>query len=78
MDDLRPDRSSTTHFGLPRALDEVRKIKPKRTLFTSMMHLMDHEKLSEYLMQLMETEGLDVQLYLHNFLFYPVQFVSIA
>ncbi|CAN0881685.1 Putative hydrolase C777.06c [Linum grandiflorum] len=62
MDALRPDRSSSTHFGLPRALDEVRKIKPRRTLFTGMMHLMDHEKVNEYLMKLRETEGIDVQL----------------
>ncbi|XVF25138.1 hypothetical protein REPUB_Repub13aG0187800 [Reevesia pubescens] len=62
LDALRPDRSSSTHFGLPRALEEVRKIKPKRALFTGMMHLMDHEKVSEYLNKLMETEGLDVQL----------------
>ncbi|XP_034696861.1 putative hydrolase C777.06c [Vitis riparia] len=62
LDALRPDRSSATHFGLPRALDEVRKIQPKRTLFTGMMHLMDHEKVSEDLEKLMKTEGLDVQL----------------
>ncbi|KAG8481825.1 hypothetical protein CXB51_027200 [Gossypium anomalum] len=62
LDALRPDRSSSTHFGLPRALEEVRKIKPKRTLFTGMMHLMDHEKVNEYLENLMETEGLDIQL----------------
>ncbi|KAJ4898058.1 Metallo-hydrolase/oxidoreductase superfamily protein [Raphanus sativus] len=62
MDALRPDRSSATHFGLPRALEEVRKIKPKRTLFTGMMHLMDHEKVSQELEKLMHTEGLDVKL----------------
>ncbi|OVA08164.1 Beta-lactamase-like [Macleaya cordata] len=62
MDALRPDRSSSTHFGLPKALEEVRKIKPKRTLFTGMMHLMDHDKVNEYLATLMNTEGLDVQL----------------
>ncbi|WCJ39512.1 Metallo-hydrolase/oxidoreductase superfamily protein [Euphorbia peplus] len=62
MDALRPDRSSSTHFGLPRALDEVRKIRPKRTLFTGMMHLMDHEKENEQLLKLKETEGIDVQL----------------
>lgn len=62
MDALRPDRSSSTHFGLPKALEEVRKIQPKRTLFTGMMHLMDHEKINEKLVKLMETEGLDVQL----------------
>ncbi|KAG2643049.1 putative hydrolase C777.06c [Panicum virgatum] len=62
MDALRPDRSSSTHFGLPRAIDEVRKIKPKKTLFTGMMHLMDHEKVNNDLSALMETEGLDIQL----------------
>ncbi|KAF1898481.1 hypothetical protein Lal_00032061 [Lupinus albus] len=62
MDALRPDRSTATHFGLPRALEEVRKIRPKRTLFTGMMHLMDHEEVNDYLSKLMESEGLDVQL----------------
>ncbi|XAR49936.1 Phosphoribosyl 1,2-cyclic phosphate phosphodiesterase [Bertholletia excelsa] len=62
LDALRPDRSSSTHFGLPRALEEVRKIKPKRTLFTGMMHLMDHEKVNGDLVKLMDTEGIDVQL----------------
>ncbi|XP_072980217.1 putative hydrolase C777.06c [Typha angustifolia] len=62
LDGLRPDHSSSTHFGLPRALEEIRKIKPKRTLFTGMMHLMDHDKVNEDLAKLMETEGLDAQL----------------
>ncbi|CAI8583433.1 unnamed protein product [Vicia faba] len=62
MDALRPDRSSATHFGLPRALEEVRKIQPKRTLFTGMMHLMDHEEVNGYLTKLLESEGLDAQL----------------
>ncbi|XP_010907308.1 putative hydrolase C777.06c [Elaeis guineensis] len=62
LDALRPDRSSSTHFGLPRALEEVRKIQPRRTLFTGMMHLMDHDKVNEHLSKLMEKEGLDVQL----------------
>ncbi|XP_004297566.1 PREDICTED: putative hydrolase C777.06c-like [Fragaria vesca subsp. vesca] len=62
MDALRPDRNSATHFALPRALEEVRKIRPKRTLFTGMMHLMDHEKVNDYLSKLKETEGLDAQL----------------
>ncbi|XP_020528816.1 putative hydrolase C777.06c isoform X2 [Amborella trichopoda] len=62
LDALRPDRSSSTHFGLPRALEEVRKIQPRKTLFTGMMHLMDHEKVNQDLAKLLETEGLDVQL----------------
>ncbi|XP_068651685.1 putative hydrolase C777.06c isoform X1 [Aristolochia californica] len=62
LDALRPDRSSSTHFGLPRALEEVRKIKPRQTLFTGMMHLMDHDKVNEELKKLKNSEGLDVQL----------------
>lgn len=62
LDALKPEGSTTTHFGLPRALDEVRKIQPKRTLFTGMMHLMDHEEINAYLLRLKDTEGLDVQL----------------
>lgn len=30
--------------------------------YKGMMHLMDHEKVNEELLKLMETEGLDVQL----------------
>ncbi|PIA42984.1 hypothetical protein AQUCO_02000439v1 [Aquilegia coerulea] len=62
MDALRPDRSSSTHFGLPKALEEVKKIRPKRTLFTGMMHLIDHEIVNERLAKLMDSDGLDVQL----------------
>lgn len=62
LDALRPDRSSATHFGMPAALDEVRKIRPKRTLFTGMMHTMDHDKINEQLAKLLDSEGLDVQL----------------
>lgn len=62
LDALRPDRSSTTHFGLPQALEEVRKIQPKRTLFTGMMHTMDHDSINAQLAGLLSSEGLDIQL----------------
>eukprot|EP00250_Pteridium_aquilinum_P004403 c14616_g1_i1 orf=83-1240(+) len=62
LDCLRPDRSSATHFGLPQALEEVRKIRPKKTLFTGMMHTMDHDSMNTQLEKLLVTEGLDVQL----------------
>lgn len=62
LDALRPDRSSATHFGLPQALEEVRKIRPKRTLFTGMMHTMDHDSINRQLAELLTLEGLDVQL----------------
>ncbi|KAJ7559730.1 hypothetical protein O6H91_04G098600 [Diphasiastrum complanatum] len=62
LDALRPDYSTATHFGLPQALKEVRKIRPNRTLFTGMMHLMDHDKINELLAQLKISEGLDAEL----------------
>ncbi|KAI5068479.1 hypothetical protein GOP47_0016824 [Adiantum capillus-veneris] len=62
LDALRPDRSSATHFGLPQALEEVRKIRPKKTLFTGMMHTMDHEVMNTELAKLLTSEGLDIQL----------------
>ncbi|KMZ76010.1 Beta-lactamase domain protein [Zostera marina] len=62
LDAVRPDRSTPTHFGLPRAIEEVRKIRPRRTLLTGMMHLMDHDRENAYLLKLMETDGLDIQL----------------
>ncbi|CAI5520100.1 unnamed protein product [Closterium sp. Naga37s-1] len=62
LDALRPDRSSASHFGLPQALEEVRKIRPQRTLFTGMMHVMEHESVSAQLRQLQQQEGLDVDL----------------
>eukprot|EP00249_Psilotum_nudum_P011190 c23019_g1_i2 orf=247-762(-) len=62
LDALRPDRSSKTHFGLPQALTEVKKIRPKRTLLTGMMHTMDHDHINKLLAKLLLSEGLDVQL----------------
>ncbi|XP_019196830.1 PREDICTED: putative hydrolase C777.06c [Ipomoea nil] len=77
LDALRPDRSSATHFGLPRALEEVRKIRPRRTLFTGMMHLMDHETINEGFLKLKETEGLDVELS-YDGLRVPVRLYSLS
>ncbi|KAF4362046.1 hypothetical protein F8388_023898 [Cannabis sativa] len=57
MDALRTDRSSSTHFGLPKVRETIRFCTCK-----GMMHRMDHEKVNNYLMKLMETEGLDVEL----------------
>ncbi|KAK3018699.1 hypothetical protein RJ639_003130 [Escallonia herrerae] len=71
LDALRPDRSSSTHFGLPQVKAftfplwrKLGKSNPKEhfSQLCCMMHLMDHEKVNEGLLKLMETEGLDVQL----------------
>ncbi|KAL2652407.1 hypothetical protein R1flu_020535 [Riccia fluitans] len=62
LDALKPDRSSSTHFGLPQALEEVRKIRPQRTLFTGMMHTMDHDEINAYLEKVGQEEGLNMQL----------------
>eukprot|EP00898_Chlorokybus_atmophyticus_P000561 jgi/Chlat1/1505/Chrsp12S02078 len=62
LDALRPDRPSASHFALPQALDEVRRIQPRRTLLTGMMHTMEHYSINEQLQALRDSEGIDVQL----------------
>ncbi|KAJ8433996.1 hypothetical protein Cgig2_012689 [Carnegiea gigantea] len=43
------NRSSSTHFRFPEALDAVKRICPKRALLTGMTHDYDHEKINMYL-----------------------------
>ncbi|GAQ91347.1 metallo-beta-lactamase family protein [Klebsormidium nitens] len=62
LDALRPDGGSSTHFTLPESLDEVRKIRPRRTLFTGMMHNMDHDEINKQLALLRESEGIVAEL----------------
>ena len=41
LDCLRPGHSHPSHFGLDEALTVIAKLKPKRTYFTHLSHLMD-------------------------------------
>ena len=62
MDALRPGRSHGSHFVLEEALDQLRRLRPKRALLTDMTHDFDHESTNAELAKLKESEGLDVQL----------------
>ncbi|KAA8498733.1 putative hydrolase [Porphyridium purpureum] len=54
----------STHFGLPDALELVRRLRPKRTLLIGMTcrGFGLHDKMNKELHQLQETEGLRVEL----------------
>ena len=62
LDALRPRRTHGSHLTLEQAVDEVRRLRPRRTLFTGMCHDIVHEPVNEELARLKETEGLDIQL----------------
>ena len=51
-----------THFSLPQTLDLVRALKPRRTLLVGMTHAFEHEAGNLLLAELLQQEGLDVQL----------------
>ena len=48
IDALRRNRHPT-HFSLDQALDEIKKIKPKRAILTHLTHQFDHRKLKKEL-----------------------------
>lgn len=62
MDALRPAHPHGSHFILQEALDQLRRLRPKRALLTDMTHDFDHEPTNAELARLKESEGLDVQL----------------
>jgi phosphoribosyl 1,2-cyclic phosphodiesterase len=62
IDMLRLERKHPSHFVLDETLDEIRKIKPQKTLLVGMCHEVDHEEANQRLARLLEEEGLDIQL----------------
>jgi len=51
-----------THFSLPQALELVRALRPQKTLLIGMTHAFEHFSGNERLANLLDEEGLDVQL----------------
>jgi phosphoribosyl 1,2-cyclic phosphodiesterase len=65
LDALRPARTHGTHFTVEQAIDQVRRLRPKRTLLTDATHDIDHGPVNAELAKLKDTEGLDIQ-YAHD------------
>ncbi|MSQ08521.1 MAG: MBL fold metallo-hydrolase [Dehalococcoidia bacterium] len=62
LDALRPLRTHGSHLTLEQAIEEVRRLRPQRTLFTGMCHDIVHEPVEAALRCLRETDGLEVGL----------------
>lgn len=62
MDALRPAHPHGSHFILEEALEQLRRLRPKRAFLVDMTHDFDHESTNVELARLKESEGLDVQL----------------
>lgn len=62
LDALRPVRTHGSHLTLEQAIEEVRRLRPKRALFTGMCHDIVHGPTEAALRRLMDTDGLYVGL----------------
>jgi phosphoribosyl 1,2-cyclic phosphodiesterase len=61
LDALRPARTHGTHFTVEQAVEQVRRLRPKRTLLTDATHDIDHVAVNTELAKLRDDEGLDIQ-----------------
>jgi phosphoribosyl 1,2-cyclic phosphodiesterase len=61
LDALRPARTHGTHFTVEQAVDQVRRLRPKRALLTDATHDIDHVAVNAELAKLKDSEGLDIQ-----------------
>ena len=62
VDALFLERTHTTHYSLPQALDCVRLLKPKKAYFVGMSHEINYYTVNDELKRLKETEGIDVEM----------------
>ncbi len=61
LDALRPVRTHGTHFTVEEAVEQVRRLRPKRALLTDATHDVDHIAVNADLAKLKASEGLDIQ-----------------
>ena len=61
LDALRPARTHGTHFTVEEAVEQVRRLRPQRTLLTDATHDIDHNEVNSDLAKLRDSEGLDIQ-----------------
>jgi phosphoribosyl 1,2-cyclic phosphodiesterase len=62
IDALYIKQYHSTHMNLENVLQEIRAIRPKRTLLTGMSHEFDYERESQTLREISESEGLVVEM----------------
>jgi phosphoribosyl 1,2-cyclic phosphodiesterase len=62
LDALRPLRTHGSHLTIEQAIEEVRRLRPKRALFTGMCHDIVHERTDAMLRGLKDSDGLDISL----------------
>lgn len=62
IDALRPESTHGSHLTIEQAIEEVRRLKPRRAMFTDMAHDVDHEPVNRQLRSLLESDGLDIRL----------------
>ena len=62
IDALRPESTHGSHLTIEQAIDEVRRLRPRRAVFTDMAHDVDHEPVNRQLRSLLDSDGLDIQL----------------
>lgn len=62
LHDVTCQTEHTTHFSMPKALDCIRELKPKRAFLTGMSHEFDYYKLNDELAALKESEGICVEM----------------
>jgi len=62
LDMLRLEDPHPSHFILPDTLQEIRLVRPKKSLLIGMNHMVDHESTNVMLKDVLLKEGMDVQL----------------
>ena len=62
IDALRPGSTHGSHLTVEQAIDEVKRLRPRRAVFTDMAHDVDHQPVNRRLRKLMDSDGLDIEL----------------
>ena len=62
LDALRPESTHGSHLTIEQAIDEVKRLKPRRAVFTDMAHDVHHHPVNQQLRSLLDSDGLDIEL----------------
>ena len=56
------DRRHGTHMNLQKVLEEVRQLRPRRTVLTGMSHDFDYDRHNQVLAQYQQSEGIAIEM----------------